>query len=45
MLKDSDLETYCNHTDALIEDMITRFKDLQELINPFLSDVESISQN
>ncbi|XP_077301162.1 uncharacterized protein LOC143921683 [Arctopsyche grandis] len=28
MLKDSDLETYCSHIDALIEDMIIRFKDL-----------------
>ncbi|XP_077284199.1 protein FAM200A-like [Arctopsyche grandis] len=51
MLKDSDLETYCSHIDALIEDMIMRFKDLYELlipdwiINPFLSDVESVSQN
>ncbi|XP_077301648.1 protein FAM200C-like [Arctopsyche grandis] len=38
------------HIDALIEDMIIRFKDLYELlkpdwiINPFLSDVESVSQ-
>ncbi|XP_077290369.1 SCAN domain-containing protein 3-like [Arctopsyche grandis] len=51
MLKDSDLETYCSHIDALIEDMIIRFKDLYELlipdwiINPFLSDVESVSKN
>ncbi|XP_077301708.1 SCAN domain-containing protein 3-like [Arctopsyche grandis] len=51
MLKDSDLETYCSHIDALIEDMIIPFKDLYELlipdwiINPFLSDVESVRQN
>lgn len=51
MLKDSDLETYCSHIDALIEEMTIRFKDLTEfviptwIINPFLSDVESVSQN
>ncbi|XP_077287747.1 zinc finger MYM-type protein 6-like [Arctopsyche grandis] len=50
MLKDSDLKTYCSQIDALIEDMIIPFKDLYELlipdwiINPFLSDVESVSQ-
>lgn len=37
-----------SHIDALIEDMIARFKDLQEpawIINQLLSDVESIIPN
>lgn len=51
LLLDTDLECYCSHLEALKEDMMTRFKDLNELkipdwaINPFLADVHNVDQN
>jgi hypothetical protein len=50
-LSDEDLECYCSHLEALKEDMMTRFKDLNDLkipdwvINPFLADAYNANQN
>lgn len=45
---DSDLEIYCAHLESLKDDMITRFKDINDLIipewvlNPFLANIQNI---
>lgn len=34
ILKDADLEIYCCHLEAIMYDMMIRFKDLQEMKIP-----------